>query len=145
MALAEGEAGGDIRWEDPLIPYLQLINLDFRLADGRALRLQSQLDDGAGFHGLHLVELETLPVIDAFVDPATIFRARTLSMLPVGQIEAAECLQDGIDAKLEMKLAIAGAVLRVVAGEIHEQDNGSLLVVQPDESMLLQLNGQRPS
>ena len=145
MALAEGSSPDEIRWGDASVPYLQLTHLELELTSGQALRLVSQLEDGTGFHGLHLVELEHLSVLDRSANPLSIYRDRALSELPVGTIATTELRQDGPNAIVEAKLVISGTELRLLAGEVHEQADGSLLVVEPEESILVQVNRARPN
>jgi hypothetical protein len=145
MALTEGLSPDDIRWEDASVPYLQLTQLEFQLASGQAFRLVSQLEDGTGFHGLHLVELEHLSVLNCSDNPSSIYRDRALSELPAGKIATAELRQDGPNAVVEAKVVISGTELRLLAGEVHEQADGSLLVVEPEESILVQVNRARPN
>jgi hypothetical protein len=144
MALTEAHAASDIRWEDASIPFLQLADLDLQLANGEVFKLCSQLADGSGFHGLYLEALDALPPLFASDDPSSICRGRELSEFPAGVIEIAELVQDGPDATVEIRLMVAGTEVRLVAGEVHEQLDGSLRVVERDESILLQLNGMWP-
>ena len=52
--------------------------------------------------------------------------------------------QDGPNATVEVRLMVAGVEVRLVAGEVYEQPGGSLRVIEPDESILLQVNGVWP-
>ena len=144
MALTEADAASDIRWEDPNIPYLQLVDLDLVLANGQAFKFWSQMEDGTGFHGLYLEAMGALPAVLTSDDPLSIFRSRLLTELPVGAIEIAELRQDGPNATVEVRLMVAGVEVRLVAGEVYEQHDGSLRVIEPDESILLQVNGTWP-
>jgi hypothetical protein len=144
MALAEGRGADEPRWEDPGIPFLQLINLDLQLDDGRALRLVSHIDDGSGFHGFQLFELEAWPALAVRADPTSIYRDRPLPCLPSGEVEIAKCRHDGPNAIVEMRFAVSGAEIRLLAAEVDEHD-GTLRILEPDESVLLQVNGVRPS
>ena len=144
MALAEPHAASGIRWESPGIPFLQLVDLDLALANGQIFKIWSQMEDGTGFHGLYLEALDALPALFASDDPSSIFRSRLLPELPVGAIEIAELRQNGPNATVEVRLMVAGVEVRLVAGEIYEQHDGSLRVVEPEESLLLQVNGVWP-
>jgi hypothetical protein len=144
MALTEADAASDIRWEDPNIPFLQLVDLDLVLANGQVFKFWSQMEDGTGFHGLYLEAMGSLPAVLASDDPLSIFRSRLLPELPVGAIEIAELRQDGPNATVEVRLMVAGVEVRLVAGEVYEQHDGSLRVIEPDESILLQVNGTWP-
>jgi hypothetical protein len=144
IALAEAHAASDIRWADPSIPFLQLLDLDLGLSNGQVFKFWSQMEDGTGFHGLYLEALDALPALFASDDPSSIIRGRFLRELPVGVIEIAQVRQDGPNATVEVKLMVAGAEVRLVAGEVYEQHDGSLRVVEPDESILVQVNGVWP-
>jgi hypothetical protein len=143
MALSEGSAPAGPRWEDVNIPFLQLVQLAMQLANGQVFRLVSQMEDGTGFHGLFLVELEGLPSLNLTSNPSSIYRDRELSELPKGQVVVAELRQEGPNATVEVKLNISGAELRLLAAEVHVQADGSLVIVQPDESILVQVNRAR--
>ena len=145
MAFSEGSGPADIRWEDVNIPFLQLVQLEMQLVNGQVFRLTSQLEDGTGFHGLFLVELERLPSLNLIADPLSIYRDLELSELPKGKVAVAEVRQEGPNATIEARLDISGAELRFLAGEIHELPDGRLIVVQPDESILVQVNRARPN
>jgi hypothetical protein len=144
MALVEGEAVEDVLWEDPGIPFLQLINLDLQLANGQVFRLLSHLEDGTGFHGLYLMELDAMPVLERHEDAPFLFRDRQFPEWPAGEIEITELRHDGPNATAEVRLLLPGNELRLVAGEVHEQFDGSLRIIECDESILVQLNGMRP-
>ena len=144
MALAEAHAASDVRWADPSIPFLQLVDLDLALANGQVFKFWSQMEDGTGFHGLYLEALDALPTPFASDDPSSISRGRLLPELPVGAIKISEFRQDGPNATVEVRLMVAGVEVRLVAGEVYEQHDGSLLVVEPDEAILLQVNGVWP-
>lgn len=160
MALCGGEqstwtdAGGiehmqlsPVQWEHRSVPYLQLISVDIRLADGAAFRLLSQLEDGTGFHGLFLVEQKAASTWSAASLPQEdgIFRARRLEELPLGVARVVAVRRDQWNAVVEASIIIADATIRIVAAEVHPTDSGEFAVVEPDESILLQLNGTRPS
>jgi hypothetical protein len=144
MALAEADSASGIRWEDPSVPFLQLIDLDLVLANGRAFKFWSQSVDGTGSHGLYLEALDALPALFASDDPSSIFRGRSLPELPAGTIEIAELRRDGPNATVEVRLMVADVEVRLVAGEVYEQHDGRFRVVEPDESILLKVDGMWP-
>ena len=106
MALAEGRALGGVRWEDASIPFLQLVKLDLQFADGDVFRLLSHIEDGTGFHGFYLVELNELAAPRYLDDPLSIFRERVLPELPLGEIEIAQLRRGGPNAIVEMRLCL---------------------------------------
>ncbi len=145
MALAEARAGREVRWEDPSVPFLQFVNLDLRFDDGQAVRLLSQLEDGTGFHGFYVEALDELPKLRVFDESSSILRDRVLSELPLGKIEFVELRHDGPSAIVEMRLRLSGAEIRLLAAEIYEEHDASLRIGERDESILIQVNGARPS
>jgi len=145
MALSEGCGLGGVRWEDASIPFLQLVKLDLQFADGDVFRLLSQIEDGTGFHGFYLVKLNNLAAPRPFDDPLSIFRERMLPELPLGEIEIAQLRHDGPNAIVEVRLLVSGTEIRMLAAEVQEYKDGSLSIVEPAESILIQVNGVRPS
>jgi hypothetical protein len=145
MALAGDEDRLPIRWEDPSTPFLQFIWLDLQLDTGQVLRLISQMDHGTGHHGFYLEEIAELPELRVSDDPSSVFRDRALTELPLGEVEIVGLLMDGPSATVEMRLALSGAELRLVAAEVYEEHDGSVRIVEHDESILIQLDGKRPS
>ena len=145
MALAEAHHDHEVRWEDPGIPFLQFTDLVLRFEDGKPLRLCSQIEDGSGLHGLHLVELNEVPELRTANEPLSIFRERPLPELPLGEIEIVQLRHEGPSAIVEVRLLLSGGELRLIAAEVHEEHDGSLTIVEPDESILVQVNGARPA
>lgn len=145
MALAGDEDRLPIRWEDPSIPFLQFIWLDLQLDTGQVLRLISQMEDGSGHHGFYLKEMDELPGLQVSDDPSSIFRDRALTELPLGELEIVELRMDGPNATVEMRLALSGSELRLGAAEVYEEHDGSVRIVELDESILIQLDGKHPS
>jgi hypothetical protein len=146
MALAEARDSVPVRWRDSSIPFLQFTSLDLQLADGQALRLLSELEhDRDRFHGFYLVELEEFPSLQAFEERDSIFRDRVIPELPLGRIEIAHVRPHGPNAVAEMHLRILDSEVRFLAAEVYEERDGSLRIVEHDESILIQVNGACPS
>ena len=144
MALAEGREDRGVCWEDSSVPFLQFTHLDLQVDKGQVLRLLSQIDDGSGQHGFYLEELHEPHALRVSDDPSSIFRERTLTELPLGEIGIVDLRLDGPNAVVEMRLALSGSEIRLVAAEVYEEHDGSLRIVECDESILIQLNGERP-
>ena len=132
---------GERKWP---FPRQQSHKASIRPENGQVFKFWSQMEDGTGFHGLYLEAMGALPAVLASDDPLSIFRSRSLPELPVGAIEIAELRQDGPNATVGVRLMVAGVEVRLVAGEVYEQHDGSLRVIEPDESILLQVNGTWP-
>lgn len=143
--VTSGFAGeSPVLWVHPDVPFWQFTELDFELKSGRVCRLLSQIDDGTGPYGLLLFELEKIQE-PANAEDGSIFRTRELSGLPTGLAKFDVLRQSASGAVIEVALAIGSDVVRLLAAEIHEQHDGSLHIHEEDESILLQVNGQRPT
>ena len=66
-----------------------------------------------------------------------------LNDLPTGEIHVVSVLLDEGDIA-EVRLRVEATEVRLWAGEVHEQDDGSLKVVTMDECVLVQVNGKLP-
>lgn len=147
MAICDGILGeGPVVWEDPRIPYLQLTSIDLQLEDGSVYRMLSQLDDGTenGYFGLYLVALDVL----AMPYPAgngSIYRRRELSELPVGLANVVVLENHGPNAVSRIDIIVARQRVSCWAAEVYEREDGAFEIIEPDESILLQLNGERPT
>lgn len=145
MALAEGATnGGTVIWAHPDVAYLQLINLDVQLEDGRVYRMLSQLDDGAGYYGLYLVRREQMDSLSS-LQCGSIYRTREITELPVGQANVVVTESDDGDAALRIEIAVGGHTVSCWAAEVYERAGGKFEVVQKDESILVQVDGRRPN
>ena len=132
-------------WAHESVPYLQLSYLDIHLAEGRALRLLSQLEDGSSFHGFFLLNLDRSEADSEPSPEWSIFRTRELDELPLGMAKLSIIRRDGPNALIEIELAIGHDVIRLLAAEVDEQLDGTFRICEPDESILVQLNGAVPA
>jgi hypothetical protein len=133
-----------IIWEHDSIPYAQFTHVDLLLTDGRAYRLLSQFEDGTGFHGLYLcelVEIQEPKGPEAF----SIYRTRELTELPKGLARVEVLRQDNPNAVIDVVLSIGSATIRLLSAEVHERWGGTFEVCERDETILVQLNGERPN
>jgi hypothetical protein len=140
MALCDARVDGFPKWQVDSVPYLQLNRLDFVLGDSsQSSVITYQNDDHWG-----LFRKDSLPpALRPTNDPDSIYRWRQLDTLPTGRIRAVSVtLNEGDIA--EIKLDVEGREARVLAGEVYEQNDGSLRVVFMDESILVQVEGGRP-
>lgn len=139
MAITENP----IRWQHPDVPFLQMTDLHMLLGDGRSLRLNAHLDDGSGYHGLYLWP-DATSVLDLAGSAVSIYRFRELCELPLGCARLTQIVRDGPEAVIEVQLQIAEHSVRLLCGETCEQADGRVDIVCPDESILIQLDWQRP-
>jgi hypothetical protein len=136
-----------VLWEHPSVPYLQCTELNVYLEDGTFFQMLAQLEDGTGFHGFYFFGGLERPPLDPGqpYETGSIYRTRELTELPLGVARVVHVRRDGPNAEIEFQLQIGASVVRALAGEIHEEQEGALKVVAPEESILLQVNGLRPN
>ena len=120
-------------WQHDSVPFLQLGRLDLRLSNGATLSILGQLD------GMYLAQAEEDDY--SYSSPTT--RWRELRELPLGVIRLLQVRRDG-PYILEVEFLVGSATVRLLAAEVDEQFDGTLRICEPDESVLVQLNGTRP-
>lgn len=131
-------------WEDDSIPFLQLINIDLSLMNGKKYRVLSQLEDGSELYGIYALEVSSHEEPrDAEI--SNLFRSRHLLELPVGSLQVKVMRQASPNAVLEVAFTVGESVVRVVSAEVYERGDGTYEICTPDETLLLQLNGVRPN
>jgi hypothetical protein len=141
MALRESGQDGFPHWEDESVPMLQLSRIDLALAGGNSAKIVTyQNDDRWGLSRRD----ELPPVFSRRPDETSIFRTRELSELPVGKILGVLVVTDEGEDIAEVQLSIAGHDVRMRAGEVRENNDGTLSIIGMDESILLQVDGQKP-
>ncbi|MES2072003.1 MAG: hypothetical protein V4488_16725 [Pseudomonadota bacterium] len=135
-----------IIWEHASVPYRQFTGIDIYMADGEVLSLLSQIDDGSGYYGLYLLERqrEDTDRVEQR-ETSSIYQVLDLIELPVGVAGVSVNRQNGENAVLEATISIGKNVVRIVAGEVYDDEHGVFRIVEPDETILLQLNGERPA
>ena len=130
-------------WEHPSIPFVQFIHLDLALSDGRVVRIISEVEGNSHIYGLHFIESEALaPETAAPKD--SIYRRRELPELPTGAVRVEVAREKASSTAIDVYFHVNGAVVRLLAGEVYERDE-RFEIVEADESILIQLNGQRPN
>ncbi len=131
-------------WASDVIPFAQFTRIDVQLANGSAYRLLSQHKDGSGFHGLYLLRVAEIEVPEE-PRPGCIYRSRELTELPVGQTRVSILRRAESNSIIEFELSIGTETIRMLSGEVYEREEGLFEVVESDESVLVQLNGERPN
>ncbi|SCX66597.1 hypothetical protein [Variovorax sp. EL159] len=134
---------GDVQWSHPAEPYLQMIEVLLRLDDGRSFSLRSQFDDGTGIHGLFLLS-EPHESLRLAAPSAEIFRLRELVELPTGLMQVQELRRDAANNVIEILLRVDSSVILFLSGEIYEREGNRFEIVEADESILIQVDGQKP-
>jgi hypothetical protein len=121
-------------WQHDSIPFLQLGRVDLRLSSGATLSILGQLD---GMYLAHATQDDY-----SYSSPTT--RWRELRELPTGILRLLQVRADGPHAILEVELLVGSATVRLLAAEVEHQWDGTFRICEPDESVLVQLNGARP-
>lgn len=137
-----------VQWTHSSVPYLQFTRIDIHIKDGMMFHLTSHMDDGSGYHGFVLTDspMSTLSASDQSDEcnnEFSIYRVRELHELPLGIARITAIHKDGPNAEIEATMAIGKNVIRVISGEVYDSADG-YTISNPDESILLQLNGIRP-
>lgn len=134
---------GQVEWSNSSIPYLQFTDIDIQLANGTAIRLLSQFDDRNGFYGLYFIEIDEIsePCIG---EEWSIFCRRDIPELPLGLARIEVLRKDGTNI-IEASIFIAASTIRLLSAEIHPCMNDEFDIVECDESILIQLNEEKPA
>ena len=138
MALTEGRVGGEV-WDDMTVPFLQMLYVDARFVDGTCWRFATE--HVGCLWGLSAIDSDKLGADASVMDG--IYRSSILSCLPCGvvrgvEISTADCLIENV------KIVFDTSSLRLSAGEVYEQHDGSFRIVPQDESVLIQVDDAHP-
>lgn len=139
MALAEGDDGQSPIWQDDRVPLLQFSVVHVIFREFVAVIDTTQDDDQWSLS----CAVAATPGLPSF-DQSSIFRVREIPELPVGAIDNVHVKQLGHNIA-SVELAIQGRRVTLSAGEVYEQLDGTFTVVDSDESVLLQVDGRRPT
>ena len=142
MAVREVGPDGLPQWYDESVPAFQMDRLDLTLSDGAAASVIICQND----RGWALCRRDSLqPSKLTAGEPGCIYRVRSLSELPPGEITAIEVEVDQHGDIAAARLSVGGCEVSLRPGEVHEQFDGSLRVVPMDECVMVQVGGQRPN
>lgn len=133
MALREKIAAGGPQFEDPAVPCLQLLTLSASLRDRTFVTVGTYQDDTAW--GLWLRPAAGDNSAD-WAGMAGIYRMRTLSELPTGEVDGVSTFLDE-EVLAEVVLHIQGRPLLLMAGELYESAQDRLVFTRCDESVLV--------
>ncbi|MFC4017076.1 hypothetical protein ACFOW4_03850 [Micromonospora sp. GCM10011542] len=133
MALRERIAAGAPQFEDRAVPCLQLLTLGASLGDGTFVTVGTYQDDSAW--GLWLRGAASDYSAD-WAGMAGIYRMRTLSELPTGEVDGVSTFLDE-EVLAEVVLHIQGRPLLLMAGELYEFAQERLVFTRCDESVLV--------
>ncbi|MBI2262765.1 MAG: hypothetical protein HYU62_14010 [Caulobacterales bacterium] len=153
MALDQDETERPL-WRLPNVEVLQLDRLEAIGAETSICVTTIQNDDHFGLKlqapwladwqsGFDLsVPVDASPFLD---DPKSIFRDVRLPQLPIGKIEdvSVRLSEEGGDIGT-VTLLIGNAVVSMKAAEVYPGFDGSITIVDLDESILVQVDGAHP-
>jgi hypothetical protein len=132
-------------WRAAEVPFAQFVQVDIDLSDGSVVQVASQLDDGSGFHGLHLIRRESAPIEHRAAELSSIYRVVNLPALPTGELTVSVLRRGDSKAVIEAEIAAGGIKLRLVSAEVYEREDGSFEICEVDESVLLQVEDAPPA
>jgi hypothetical protein len=135
MAIIEDEGAGVPRFHDERVPCLQFAVLYVRFDDGMIAEVGTYQDDDE--FRLSVEWLEAPPRASAWEG---IFRFRAVPELPAGLVHSVTTSTNDRGNLSYVSLFIAQREIRLVAGEIEESRDGSLLFRRDDESVLVFAN-----
>ena len=138
MALTEGREGGEV-WDHPAIPFLQMLYLDAELADGTLLRFGTDQEDC--LCGLSVSRPDDVDADTSGWDG--IYRSSVPSHLPCGVVRGVEISTTNSLIE-QVRILFEVSSLRLSAGEVYEQHDGSFRIVSQDKSILVQVDGAHP-
>ena len=140
MALREADENGLPVFRDSSIPFLQLLELNLTFVDNSTASITTyQNDDRFGL----CYEGGSLTSRNLWDEPNSIYRLSLFDTLPTGQIQDVSVSLNEGDIE-EVKLKIEKQEIRLCAGEVYEEFDGSLRIVIMDESILVQVDGKHP-
>lgn len=131
MALRENGPSGLPEFHDPTIPFLQICSLSIHTSEGLRRVTTYQHDHGWGL----CIDLTPLPQPMSYGE-GSIYRSRALVELPRGVVSGVAIERDGL-AVVEVRLRFDRLVVILQAGEVYENEDGTLTVVRRDESILV--------
>ena len=134
MALQEEIATGGQQFEDPAVPCLQLLTLGALLGDGTFVTVGTYQDDSAWGLWLRRAASDYSADWAGMAGMAGIYRMRTLSELPTGEVDDVSTYLDE-EVLAEVVLHIRGRPLLLMAGELYESAQERLVFTRCDESV----------
>jgi hypothetical protein len=137
MAFREVGSSGEPEFSSPEIPFLQLGVLDMLLESGRVQRVNTYQNDDSW--GLAVEEVDT-PMELMPRETGSIYRTRILSELPLGVVLEAAVELDEIGDVRAVWLTFDRNRVELTAGEVYESPEGTLQIVEPDESVFIRVH-----
>ena len=145
MALNESPSPDALIWYDKSVPMLQLVAL-YALIDNEWIQISTYQDDDE--FGLSIESIASTPEKccrwDDQNDETFIFRWKRNCELPTGQISEVEIEQNDRNNIATVEIKILGRLIRLAAGEVHENQDQSFDIKFMDESVLVQVDGRSP-
>ena len=135
MAVRDKGPAGLPVFHDPAIPYLQVCPLYLEFVTGEACEIHTYQGAGDGW-GLCIDRVYGDAPAEG-CEEGSIFRTRVLDELPIGLIGDVRIVQDRGGDLVEVSLPVQGHCVTLWSGEIYEETDGALLIVRPDESVLV--------
>ena len=139
MALNDTSDASALIWCHSSVPMLQLFTLHAQLLDGSFRKFSTHNDDECGI--LLSVEDQSTATADGM---SPIFRSRNTPEIPCGKIMSVQLTQNRRGNVVTIDLQINSRNIKLFSGEVYERHGAAFEVVLEDESVLVQVDGQRP-
>ena len=121
----------------PALPFIQVGTLELALAGGGLLHIKIFQDNDQ--FALWAEYVESGQRIGSR-EQSTLYRIRQVDGFPLGEIEAVEGRRDERGDYQEIRITVGGKPVIVKAGEVYEDHDGTLKVLERDESVLIFLD-----
>lgn len=134
-----------ICWHHPALPYSQFSCIDVvlrsTLRSGLVYRIHSYFEQDEGQPFGILMDRVAAPCPPKAWGELDYYRTTALADMPTGQCFVKILRRDG-DAIIEAELRIGANGVRLLSAEVEPEANNTFRIMEVDESVLLQLNGQ---
>jgi hypothetical protein len=136
MALFENGRDGNAQFQHPNCPFVQAVNIQWKLIDGRYVNLLNYQDDYCfGISANYYEE----PVLkhEAYVDSKSIYRISDGSNFPIGKVSNISFSHDEYQNVTSISIVINNVEILLKAGEVMEDWNETYIIHEMDSAILL--------
>ena len=136
MALFENGTDGNAQFQHPNCPFVQAINIQWKLMDGRYINITNYQDDYCwGMYAKYNEE----PALkhEPYVDFKSIFKISTASDFPTGKVSNVSFSHDEYQNVTSISIVINNIEILLKAGEVMEDWNETYIIHEMDDAILL--------
>lgn len=136
MALFEDGADGKAQFRHPNCPFIQAIDIQWKLMDGRYINITNYQDDYCW--GIYTkFNEEAVLKNEPYVDFKSIFKISSASDFPVGKISDVSFSRDEYQNVTSISIVINNIQILLKAGEVMEDWNEAYIIHEMDNAILL--------